>query len=136
MNLSYNHFLFGRSFQRHIPLWYLCSWSNDKCCPQTFSRKIVTSAGKCQKSLPASYYRGGTSRAIFFCQEDLPTNRNDWNAIFRATIGSPDPNGRQLDGLGGGISSLSKICIVGPSQREDADIDYTFVSIGVKNGDV
>ena len=51
-------------------------------------------------------------------------------------IGSPDPNGRQLDGLGGGISSLSKICVVGPSTHPDADVDYTFAAIGVKNLDV
>lgn len=89
-----------------------------------------------QHSLPAAYYRGGTSRAICFKQEDLPQDRALWDSIFRGVIGSPDPYGRQLDGLGGGISSLSKICVVGPSTHDDADIDYTFVSLGVKNTDV
>ncbi|KAJ5287538.1 hypothetical protein N7478_003224 [Penicillium angulare] len=89
-----------------------------------------------QHSLPAAYYRGGTSRAIFFKQEDLPQDRAHWDSIFRGAIGSPDPYGRQLDGLGGGISSLSKICVVGQSTHQDADIDYTFVSLGVKNTDV
>ncbi|KAG2419103.1 hypothetical protein HFD88_002207 [Aspergillus terreus] len=89
-----------------------------------------------QRSLPASYYRGGTSRAVFFKQGDLPTDRTNWDEIFRRVIGSPDPNGRQLDGLGGGISSLSKICVVGPSTRPDADIDYTFVAMGVKDSQV
>lgn len=51
-------------------------------------------------------------------------------------IGSPDPYGRQLDGLGGGISSLSKVCIVGKPTHPKADVDYTFVSLGVKNTDV
>lgn len=46
-------------------------------------------------------------------------------------MGSPDPNGRQLDGMGGGISSLSKICVIGPPSRADADVDYTFAQIGV-----
>jgi len=64
-----------------------------------------------------------------FRKDDLPTLRDDWAHIFRATIGSPDPNGRQLNGLGGGISSLSKICVVAPSEREDADVDYTFVQV-------
>lgn len=41
-------------------------------------------------------------------------------------MGSPDPNGRQLDGMGGGYSSVSKIAIVGPSSRDDADVEYTF----------
>jgi 2-methylaconitate cis-trans-isomerase PrpF len=91
---------------------------------------------KKQNRLPAAYYRGGTSRAILFRQQDLPTDRREWEQIFCGVIGSPDPNGRQLDGLGGGISSLSKICVVGPSSHPDADVDYTFAAIGVKNWDV
>jgi len=75
--------------------------------------------------------RGGTSRAIIFRKEDLPENRSDWDPIFLAAIGSPDPNGRQLDGMGGGISSLSKIAVVGPSTRYDADVDYTFGQVAV-----
>lgn len=64
-----------------------------------------------------------------FRKNDLPRLRDEWAHIFRATIGSPDPYGRQLNGLGGGISSLSKICVVAPSEREDADVDYTFVQV-------
>ncbi|KAJ5439932.1 uncharacterized protein N7458_010930 [Penicillium daleae] len=89
-----------------------------------------------QHALPAAYYRGGTSRAVFFKEEDLPLDRKDWAPIFRGVIGSPDPYGRQLDGLGGGISSLSKVCVVGKSTHRDADVDYTFVSLGIKNTDV
>ena len=89
-----------------------------------------------QRSLPAAYYRGGTSRAVFFKQEDLPHDRKDWDSIFRSVIGSPDPYGRQLDGMGGGISSLSKVCVVGKSTHHEADVDYTFVSLGIKNTDV
>jgi 2-methylaconitate cis-trans-isomerase PrpF len=92
--------------------------------------------GTKQNALPAAYYRGGTSRAVFFKQEDLPQDRKQWDSIFRGVIGSPDPYGRQLDGLGGGISSLSKICVVGKSTHRDADVDYTFVSLGIKNTDV
>jgi 2-methylaconitate cis-trans-isomerase PrpF len=91
---------------------------------------------KKQNRLPAAYYRGGTSRAIIFRQQDLPTDRKDWESIFCGAIGSPDTNGRQLDGLGGGISSLSKVCVVGPSSHPEADVDYTFAAIGVKNWDV
>lgn len=86
--------------------------------------------------MPAAYYRGGTSRAVFFKQQDLPQDRKDWAPIFRSVIGSPDPYGRQLDGLGGGLSSLSKVCVVGSSTHDDADVDYTFVSLGIKNSDV
>lgn len=91
-----------------------------------------------QNSLPASYYRGGTSRAVFLNQADLPANRAAWSRPFQAILGSPDPHhARQLDGLGGGISSLSKICVVGaPSSRADADVDYTFVAVGVRDDSV
>ncbi|PSK42852.1 hypothetical protein B9Z65_6806 [Elsinoe australis] len=51
-------------------------------------------------------------------------------------MGSPDPNGRQLDGMGGGVSSLSKVCIVGASSDREADVDYTFAAIGVKDDEV
>ncbi|CAG7991491.1 unnamed protein product [Penicillium olsonii] len=100
--------------------------------PANYSRSLQTK----QHSLPAAYYRGGTSRAVFFKQNDLPSDRKDWAPIFRSVIGSPDPYGRQLDGLGGGLSSLSKVCVVGPSTHRDADVDYTFVSLGIKNSDV
>ncbi|KAJ0414494.1 PrpF protein [Aspergillus carlsbadensis] len=89
-----------------------------------------------QNSLPAAYYRGGTSRAVFFNQADLPHDRGQWAPIFRGVIGSPDPYGRQLDGLGGGISSLSKVCVVGTATHPDADVDYTFAALGVKNDEV
>ncbi|KAH7252980.1 PrpF protein [Fusarium solani] len=89
-----------------------------------------------QNSLPAAYYRGGTSRAIMLQAKDLPQNRESWGPIFLGCIGSPDPYGRQLDGLGGGVSSLSKVCVVGKSEKPDADVDYTFVSLGIKNTDV
>jgi 2-methylaconitate cis-trans-isomerase PrpF len=82
-----------------------------------------------QRSLPAVFMRGGTSRAIFFHRRDLPDD--GWDALFLAALGSPDPNGRQLDGLGGGVSSLSKVAVIGPPTRPDADVDYTFAQVGV-----
>ncbi|KAF4270625.1 hypothetical protein KXX16_009301 [Aspergillus fumigatus] len=116
-----------------IPLW--------KRAAGTTQRKIAFAdltapLSKKQNSIPAAYYRGGTSRAIFFRKEDLPSEQQQWDDIFRGTIGSPDPYGRQLDGMGGGISSLSKVCVVSKSDRPDADVEYTFVSLGVKNMDV
>ena len=80
----------------------------------------------------ASYYRGGTSKGVFFRGQDLPTsNQEELNKIFLDIIGSPDPNGRQLNGMGGGVSSLSKCVIVSPSKREGIDVDYTFIQIAV-----
>lgn len=89
-----------------------------------------------QLKLPAVFMRGGTSNAVVFNQKDLPQDRALWDEIFLAVIGSPDPNGRQLDGMGGGVSSLSKVCVVGPSTRPDADIDYTFAQVQVKEAKV
>jgi 2-methylaconitate cis-trans-isomerase PrpF len=89
-----------------------------------------------QVRIPAAFIRGGTSNAIVFHKKDLPNDRAQWDGIFLAAIGSPDPNGRQLNGMGGGISSLSKICIVGPSTHPDADIDYTFAQCAVRDASV
>jgi 2-methylaconitate cis-trans-isomerase PrpF len=89
-----------------------------------------------QIKIPAVFMRGGTSNAIVFNARDLPRDRAQWDAVFLAAIGSPDPYGRQLDGMGGGVSSLSKVCIVGPSTRADADIDYTFAQVSVKEAKV
>lgn len=82
-------------------------------------------------SLPAVFMRGGTSRAVMFHARDLP-ERAAWDPLFLGAMGSPDPNGRQLNGMGGGISSLSKVCVLAPSEREDADIDYTFAQIQIR----
>lgn len=79
----------------------------------------------------AVFMRGGTSKALMFRAEDLPADRAQQDAIFLAAMGSPDENGRQIDGMGGGLSSLSKVCIVAPSTRTDADVDYTFAQISV-----
>lgn len=84
-----------------------------------------------QSRLPAVFMRGGTSKAIMVRRADLPDDETGWPTIFSRIMGSPDPNMRQLDGMGGGISSLSKICIIGPSSRADADVDYTFAQVSV-----
>ena len=89
-----------------------------------------------QQKFPAVFMRGGTSKAIMFHARDLPAARAQWDAIFLSAMGSPDPHGRQLDGMGGGISSLSKVCVIAPSQREDADVDYTFAQVQVKEARV
>lgn len=89
-----------------------------------------------QRSCPAVYMRGGTSRALIFHARDLPPlgvdgDRSAWNAVFTATLGSPDHNMRQLDGMGGGISSLSKVAVVAPSAEDGIDVDYTFAQVGI-----
>lgn len=89
-----------------------------------------------QTSLPAVFMRGGTSKALMVHRRDLPASQDDWAPIFTAAMGSPDPYGRQLDGMGGGVSSLSKVCIIAPSEHPDADVDYTFAQVMVKDARV
>ncbi len=84
-----------------------------------------------QRFIPARFYRGGTSKGVFFHAGDLPSDRGATDAILLSAMGSPDPYGRQLNGMGGGTSSLSKVVIIGPPSHPDADVDYTFVQIAV-----
>ncbi|KAA3668239.1 PrpF domain-containing protein [Pectobacterium carotovorum] len=85
-------------------------------------------------TVPATYVRGGTSRAIIFRQADLPDDETLWKPLFPSVIGSPAPDANQLDGMGGGITSLSKIAVVSPSSRPDADVDYLFFQIDPLTG--
>ena len=87
-------------------------------------------------SIPVAFMRGGTSKALVFHARDLPPvhfddPRTAWSEIFLRALGSPDPTGRQLNGMGGGLSSLSKVAVVGPSTHTDADVDYTFAQVGI-----
>jgi 2-methylaconitate cis-trans-isomerase PrpF len=84
------------------------------------------------RRLRSTFIRGGTSKALVFHARDLPSGRAECESLFLAAMGSPDPYGRQLDGMGGGLSSLSKACIVGPPSVPGADVDYTFVQVQVK----
>lgn len=81
------------------------------------------------RRIPAVYMRGGTSKAVMFKAQDLPVEGPDRDRVLLAVMGVPDPNRRNLDGMGGGLSSLNKVCIVGPPSRADADVDYTFVQL-------
>jgi len=59
--------------------------------------------------IPAVFMRGGTSKGVIFRRSDLPADRSSWDPLFLSLMGSPDPYGRQLDGMGGSVSSLSKV---------------------------
>src|SRR5690606_13734492 len=81
--------------------------------------------------VPAAFYRGGTSKGLFLHARDCPADPAARDAMLLSALGSPDPYGRQLDGMGGGTSSLSKAAIIGPPGRPDADVDYTFAQVAV-----
>jgi 2-methylaconitate isomerase len=89
-----------------------------------------------QRPLRAAFYRGGTSKAVIFRKEDLPSggppeDSAEWDRLFLSLMGSPDSGERQLDGMGGGISSLSKIAVISPSTLDGIDVDYTFAQVGI-----
>lgn len=73
--------------------------------------------------------RGGTSKAVFFHEEDLPENQEEWPEIFMKVMGTPDV--KQIDGMGGTVSSTSKIAIISKSDRPDVDVNYTFRQVDI-----
>lgn len=75
--------------------------------------------------------RGGTSKGIFIMENELPKDQEKRDAIIRAIFGTPDV--REIDGLGGADVLTSKLAIVGPSEREDADVDYTFGQVSFES---
>ncbi|WP_319454690.1 MULTISPECIES: PrpF domain-containing protein [unclassified Mycobacterium] len=80
--------------------------------------------------VPVWVIRGGTSKGVFFRAEHVPSPGPERDALVLGVMGSGDP--RQIDGLGGADVLTSKIAIVGPSTRDDADVDYTFGQVGVE----
>ncbi len=84
-----------------------------------------------QRRVPAVVMRGGTSRAVFFHQRHLPEDPALRDRVMLAVFGGGDPYGRQIDGLGGAVSTTSKAAIIGPASVPDADVDYTFGQVSV-----
>src|SRR6186713_2527288 len=84
-----------------------------------------------QLRIPAVYMRGGTSKGVFFRSEDLPADRAERDRLLLRTIGSPDPYGKQIDGMGAATSSTSKVVILSPSQRPGYDVDYLFGQVAI-----
>lgn len=74
------------------------------------------------RSFKTVFMRGGTSKGCMFHREDLPEDRSQWDSIFLQAMGSPDP--KQIDGLGGTVSSNNKIVIVWKSEEPDVDVEY------------
>lgn len=88
-----------------------------------------------QMKIPATYLRGGTSKGVFFNLEDLPkacqTAGAARDAMLLRIIGSPDPYGKQTDGMGGATSSTSKTVILSKSNETDHDVDYLFGQVSI-----
>lgn len=82
-----------------------------------------------QTTIPFSYYRGGTSKAIFFHEQDLPPPGRDRDRLILRLMGSPDR--MQIDGMGGTHPVTSKVAIIKKSDREDVDVDYLFAQVSI-----
>jgi 2-methylaconitate cis-trans-isomerase PrpF len=80
-----------------------------------------------RRKLRAVLMRAGSSKGIFVHLSDLPEDRRLWRPILLAAMGSPDPFHKQLNGVGGGSSTQSKVGIISPSADPRADVDYLFV---------
>jgi len=90
---------------------------------------------KPQIKVPATYMRGGTSKGVFFRLQDLPEAAQKpgaaRDALLLRVIGSPDPYGKQIDGMGGATSSTSKTVIISKSTQADHDVDYLFGQVSI-----
>ena len=88
-----------------------------------------------QIKVPATYIRGGTSKGVFFKLTDLPESAQvpgeARDKLLMRVIGSPDPYGKQIDGMGGATSSTSKTVILSKSTRPDHDVDYLFGQVSI-----
>ena len=88
-----------------------------------------------QLRIPATYMRGGTSKGVFFHQQDLPEAAQvpgaPRDALLMRVIGSPDPYGKQTDGMGGATSSTSKCVVISTASVPDHDVDYLYGQVSI-----
>jgi 4-oxalomesaconate tautomerase len=82
-----------------------------------------------QTAIPCLIFRGGTSKGLYFHARDLPSNKEARDTVLLAAMGSPDS--RQIDGMGGSTPLTSKVAIISPPSRPDADVDYLFLQVVV-----
>ena len=80
-------------------------------------------------SLAATFIRGGISKALFFHEKDIPPPGPTRDKLLIQLMGSPDPT--QIDGMGGARIVTSKIALISPSERPDADVNYTLCQVGL-----
>jgi probable AcnD-accessory protein PrpF len=103
--------------------------------PYGFKGQEITMSQLPQIKIPATYMRGGTSKGVFFCLQDLPLSCQVPGAardkLFMRVMGSPDAYAAQIDGMGGATSSTSKCVILSKSSRPDHDVDYLYGQVSI-----
>jgi 2-methylaconitate cis-trans-isomerase PrpF len=100
-------------------------------CTVTQSLDNQKAFNRAMKRIPCTYMRGGTSKGPFFDKRELPTNRQERDAILLKVMGSPDHT--QIDGLGAAVTVTSKVVMAEPSKRPNIDVDYLFAQIDIDN---
>src|SRR3981081_871594 len=86
------------------------------------------------RAIPSTLMRGGTSKGLYFHAKDLPQSTRARDRALLAAMGSAEP--RQIDGVGGAHPLTSKVAIIAPSKRPDADVDYLFLQVVVDKAEV
>lgn len=81
------------------------------------------------QEVKCTYFRGGTSKGLFFVKSDMPEDPEAWPEMLLSLMGSPDH--LQIDGLGGAVATASKVAIVSPSDSPDIDVDYLFAQVSI-----
>ncbi len=84
-----------------------------------------------QHKIPAVYMRGGTSKGMFFKADDLPADSRKRDLLIMRSLGSPDPYGKQIDGLGDASSTTNRVVLVSKSYRDDCDVDFICGQVAV-----
>src|SRR5277367_4642571 len=87
-------------------------------------RRLSTGMTAMLRAIPCTLMRGGTSKGLYFHRRDLPADPATRDRVLLAAMGSPDV--RQIDGVGGAHPLTSKVAVIGPATRPDADVDYLF----------
>ena len=82
-----------------------------------------------EQGIACLWMRGGTSKGAYFLASDLPADPGERDDLLLRIMGSPDP--RQIDGIGGADPLTSKVAVLSPSSRPDADVDYLFLQVFV-----
>lgn len=123
----------------HISLAIACSLSRESSSftflhidDNVADSELLICLNMSAQTVKAAYYRGGSSKAVFLLEDDIPPPGNVRDALIKRLIGAPDP--LQIDGMGGSRVVSSKVAIIRKSTRDEADVDYTFAQIGITDG--
>jgi 2-methylaconitate cis-trans-isomerase PrpF len=118
LNIAGSHSTDSRVLASFLNSILLCG----KIKTQTIIASKKRIGGNTMRKFKAVMMRGGTSKGLMFHKKDLPADQHEWDEIFLKAMGNPDP--KQIDGLGGCVSSNNKIVVVWPSERNGVDVEY------------